>query len=182
MGEVRADRDDADHVDAGGEPRRIRRHPYDAAHMVYSDRGDADGEPGTIRCHTYNAAHMVRSDRGDAAGEPGTIRRQTACVLEVGWRRMVPGSPAASPRSERTIWAASYGWRRILLGSPPASTWSASARRHHRGRRALHPCDTAPVSHGCHRLLPDGRSTTGIPVRVRRSRSSCRARCPLLHN
>ena len=30
----------------------------------------------------------------------------------------------------------------------PASTWSASARRHHRGRRALHPCDTASVSHG----------------------------------
>ena len=35
-----------DHVDAGGEPGRIRRHPYDAAHVVRADRDDAAREPG----------------------------------------------------------------------------------------------------------------------------------------
>ena len=35
-----------DHADAGGEPGRIRRHPYDAAHVVRADRDDAAREPG----------------------------------------------------------------------------------------------------------------------------------------
>ena len=72
--------------------------------------------------------------------------RRPACY---GWRRILPDSPAASPRSERTIWAASYGWHRILPGSRP--------RRHHPGRSA---------PYGWRRILPDSPPASSRSART----------------
>ena len=75
--------------------------------------------------------------------------------------------------------------RRALYGRRHmgGAGFSPAPRRHQRGHIGAPASSRSArtawvVSHGCRRLLPDGRSTTGIPVRVRRSRSSCRVRCP----
>ena len=114
------------------------------------------GGPGDV------AYWLWRALKAATKAATTSLRRISSVVGRMlptaGMRRRTPIIPAQVIRMCRGVSASS-----------PHRWWSChhisvvvSALRHHRGRRALY---IWAVSHGCRRLLPDGRSTTGVCVR-----------------